>query len=98
MIRINKPKLEYRLRTLNLKSNLILIDYLNQYPLYSSKYLDYQDWKLVVQLFQESRKTFYGRLKVKDHLNYVFISKSKMNNMRTQYPWELLNNFYYLEK
>lgn len=32
-----------RLRTLNINSNLILCRYLSEYPLFSSKYLDYQD-------------------------------------------------------
>jgi len=35
--------LEYRVRTSSLSSNLILIDYIKQYPLFSSKYLNYMD-------------------------------------------------------
>jgi LAGLIDADG endonuclease len=35
--------LEYRVRTGNLDSNLILISYLKEYPLFSSKYLNYKD-------------------------------------------------------
>jgi hypothetical protein len=35
--------LEYRVRTGNLDSNLILIDYLEEHPLFSSKYLNYKD-------------------------------------------------------
>jgi hypothetical protein len=42
-IRVTKPKPEYRVRTVNLKGNLILINYLNKYPLFSSKYLNYRD-------------------------------------------------------
>jgi hypothetical protein len=42
-IRIDKPKPEYRLRTISLKGNLVLEDYLNSYPLFGSKYLDYKD-------------------------------------------------------
>jgi hypothetical protein len=34
---------EYRIRTLNLNSNLLLIEYLTKYPLFGSKFLDYQD-------------------------------------------------------
>jgi hypothetical protein len=34
---------EYIVRTTNLKSNLEVINYLNKYPLFSSKYLDYKN-------------------------------------------------------
>ncbi|KAI9290430.1 COX1-domain-containing protein [Neoconidiobolus thromboides FSU 785] len=44
-IRLNKPNPEYRLRTTNLKANIILETYLEKYPLYGSKYLDYKDWQ-----------------------------------------------------
>lgn len=42
-IRITRPKPEYRIRTTNLKSNLLLVSYLEKYPLFSSKYLNYKD-------------------------------------------------------
>jgi hypothetical protein len=42
-IRITRPKPEYRIRTTNLKSNLLLVNYLERYPLFSSKYLNYKD-------------------------------------------------------
>lgn len=35
-IRIDRPKPEYRLRTINLKGNLVLETYLNNYPLFGS--------------------------------------------------------------
>lgn len=34
---------KFRLRTTNIESNRILINYLQKYPLFSSKYLDFQD-------------------------------------------------------
>jgi hypothetical protein len=34
---------QYRLRTMNIESNLILKNYLNIYPLFGSKYLDFKD-------------------------------------------------------
>ena len=42
-IRENTPHPQYRLRTLNLKSNLILVNYLNEYSLFGSKFLDYSN-------------------------------------------------------
>jgi hypothetical protein len=41
--RLNRPNPEYRLRTTSLKGNIILETYLEKYPLYGSKYLDYKD-------------------------------------------------------
>ena len=42
-IREKKKNPQYRIRTLNLKSNLNLVYYLNKYPLFSSKFLDFKD-------------------------------------------------------
>jgi hypothetical protein len=42
-IRENSAYPQYRLRTTSLNSNLILINYLNEYPLFGSKYLDYNN-------------------------------------------------------
>jgi hypothetical protein len=47
----NTPHPQYRLRTMNLKSNLILVNYLNEYPLFGSKFLDYNNWKEILNLF-----------------------------------------------
>jgi hypothetical protein len=38
-----RDNLEYRVKTFSLKHNHILINYLSNYPLFSSKYLNYQD-------------------------------------------------------
>jgi len=43
-IRVDKPNPEYRVRTISLNGNLILENYLNTFPLFGSKYLDYIDW------------------------------------------------------
>jgi hypothetical protein len=42
-IRENSIHPQYRIRSMNLNSNLKLIKYLNEYPLFGSKYLDYSD-------------------------------------------------------
>lgn len=41
--RISYTELGYEIRTTKIDSNLILINYLTHYPLFSSKYLDYLD-------------------------------------------------------
>lgn len=42
-IRLNTNNPKYRIRTLNKESNFILIEYLKEYPLFGSKYLDFTD-------------------------------------------------------
>jgi hypothetical protein len=41
-IRENTANPQYRLRTMNIESNSILERYLKEYPLFGTKYLDYQ--------------------------------------------------------
>ena len=52
-IREKTPHPQYRLRTMNLKTNLILVNYLNEYPLFGSKFLDYNNWKEILNLFNQ---------------------------------------------
>jgi LAGLIDADG endonuclease len=42
-VREDKPKPEYSIRKTNLKGNLVLVNYLNTFPLFNSKYLDFKD-------------------------------------------------------
>ena len=42
-IRSDAPKPEYRVRTTSLEANLILSNYLENYPLFGTKYLDSKD-------------------------------------------------------
>jgi len=91
-IRITKPKPEYRVRTTNLKGNLILISYLDKFPLFSSKRLNYNDWIKVLSYF-----------KVKEHtkpesIKEIIEIKLKMNDRRTEYNWDHLQKFYDLHK
>lgn len=76
-IRENTSHPLYRLRTLNLKSNLILVRYLDEYPLFGSKYLDYIEFKKVLELFQPRFKA------TADNLNKILEIKSGMNDKRT---------------
>lgn len=90
-IRVKKSNSQYRLRTTNLKSNLILINYLNKYPLFGSKYLDYKDWKEVLSLFNPRFK--YSS----ENKNIVLTLKSRINDNRTVFNWDHLNKFYNLD-
>jgi hypothetical protein len=86
----NKNKLYYRLRTLNKSSNSLLIAYLDKYPLFGVKYLDYLDWLKIYKLFIK-----------KEHLdinNFETIKniQNNMNDSRHFFLWDHLNNFYKL--
>jgi len=80
-IRENTSHPQYRLRTLNLDSNLILINYLNEYPLFGSKFLDYNNWKEILNLFNPRFE--YS----KNNINKVLKLKSEMNDRRTIFIW-----------
>lgn len=84
--------LEYRVRTGNLDSNLILIKYLEEYPLFSSKYLNYKDWLLVINIINnKNHKTDIGK-------SQILEIKNGMNNKRTKFIWDHMKNFYNLYK
>ena len=89
-IRSNNPKPEYRVRTTNLQGNNQVKDYLVKYPLFGTKYLDSMDWIKVVDLFNNGEhKTSLGKEK-------IIKIKSVMNNKRTNFTWNHLQNFYSL--
>ena len=90
-IRENTPHPQYRLRTVSLETNLILVNYLNEYPLFGSKFLDFNDWKEILNLFITRFK--YSQENVDKVLNL----KSEMNDRRTIFTWNHLNKFYNLD-
>ena len=90
-IRSDKPKPEYRVRTTNLKGNMNAKKYLLQFPLFGTKHLDSLDWMEVVDMFdRKEHNTDEGKEKI------VKI-KSGMNNFRTNFTWDHLQNFYNLK-
>ena len=90
-IRLDKSKPEYRVRTINLNSNLILENYLNTFPLFGSKYLDYKDWIKVLDTFKS------GKFKHTSNLEEINLIKSNMNDNRTIFTWDHLSKFYNLD-
>lgn len=91
-IRIDSPNPQYRLRTTSLKGNLALENYLNEFPLFSSKFLDYKDWIKILDKFKSGVFNHQSEIE-----NVIFI-KSGMNDKRTVFIWDHLSNFYSLEK
>ena len=76
----------YTLTASSLESIKIIISYFNKYPLYSSKYLDYKDWEIVAKLrLNNEHYTENGISKVE-------LAKNSMNNNRTIFNWNHLNN------
>lgn len=62
----------YHIHASSVKSFTILKEYLDTYPLFSSKYFDYVDWSTAV--------------------NLITSLKNGMNNRRTFFNWDHLNN------
>lgn len=83
---------QYRIRTTNLKSNLIIVNYLLNYPLFGTKFLDFNDWINIVKLFEQ------GCFNHKLNMKKVKQIKSQMNDKRTVFVWDHLQNFYNLNK
>lgn len=90
-IRENTSHPQYRLRTMSLDSNLKLVNYLIEYPLFGSKFLDYNDWKEILNLFNPRFK--YSQ----NNIDKVLNLKSEMNDRRTIFTWNHLNKFYSLD-
>lgn len=89
-IRIDSPHPQYRIRTTSLNGNLSLESYLNKFPLFSSKFLDYKDWICVLDYFKLND--------YKSNIDRIISIKSNMNDKRTNFNWDHLNNFYSLDK
>jgi LAGLIDADG endonuclease len=89
--RLNRSNPEYRVRTTSLQGNNKVNNYLLKYPLFGTKYLDSVDWMKVVNLFNNGEhKTNLGKEKIIE-------IKSIMNNKRTIFTWDHLQNFYKLK-
>jgi Cytochrome C and Quinol oxidase polypeptide I/LAGLIDADG endonuclease len=91
-IRVTSSNPQYRVRTLNSKSNLILINYLKNYPLQGKKFLDFNSWLEIAEIF------IIGKVDHKKLLPRAKEIKSQMNDNRQIFIWNHLNNFYNIEK
>ena len=65
----------------------IITTYLEHHTLYSSKYLDYIDWKQAVNLIMINKH--YTEQGIKE----IDLLKNKMNLKRVEFDWYHLNNF-----
>jgi hypothetical protein len=75
----------YTLTASSKYSTEILVNYLNRYSLFSSKYLDYKDWREIVLLMLENKHyTEEGIIKT----DFV---RNSMNRNRTYFNWDHLD-------
>lgn len=80
---------QFIVNTSSIESNKILIEYLNRYPLLSSKYLDFKNWEKALNLYI-----------LKLHRDPIYLEeirnlKLSMNTGRTEFNWEHLENSIY---
>lgn len=62
----------------------IIINYFNNYPLYSSKFLDYKDWEQVAKLIINNQHL------TDEGINTVELVRSRMNTKRVYFNWDHL--------
>jgi hypothetical protein len=83
--------LEFEIRTTSIKSNDILINYLNTFPLFSSKYLNYKDWVIAFEMYKGMSGGSEDRSEcIKQMLPVV----ARMGERRTIFNWDPLRYFY----
>jgi hypothetical protein len=87
-IKSDYTELSYEVRTTKKSSCDLLINYLTKFPLFSSKNLDFLDWKEFHNIrISKAYKTLKGTSK-------LISLKNSMNTKRTQFNWDSLNKFY----
>jgi len=80
---------EYYTLTASSKMSLdVIVNYLDKYSLFSSKYLDYKDWKEIVLLIFENKHY------TEEGINKTESVKNGMNRHRTYFTWTHLNLLY----
>lgn len=81
---------EYYTLTASSKMSLeIIVNYLEEYPLFSSKYLDYSDWKEIVFLIFENKHY------TEEGINKTESVKNSMNKQRIKFTWNHLNLLFF---
>ena len=68
------------------KNHSIIISYLNNYPLMSSKHLNFLSFKLASK--------YLGKRLLIDQIKEIRLIKNNMNRKRTEFNWDHLINFY----
>lgn len=74
-------------RTSSKASNTLLDLYFSQFPLFTGKRLDYQEWSKVLDL------TINGTHQTKEGIQTCLEAKQSMNTSRSSWNWEHLSSF-----
>ena len=85
---VNPPSSGNEYYTLTASSRMsldIIVNYLEKYPLFSSKYLDYKDWKEIVLLIFENKHY------TKEGIDKTESVRNGMNRQITHFTWDHLN-------
>lgn len=83
----NTKNPKYRIRTTSISGNLALINYQEKYPLNSSKYLDYLNWKEAFDIFINKKHL------TKLGLNRLLLLKLSKNDKRKEFNWDHQQKF-----
>ena len=67
-----------------------IVNYFDKFPLLSSKYLDYKDWKYILELQNLNPITT-------SYLDIANNTRKDFNNTRTTYKWDHLNDCYLIK-
>jgi len=89
--RIGKQK-AWRVRITNKESATVLVNYFDNFPIFSSKYMNYQDWRKAYDILI-IRKEHLGKNKLNIYNNVKYL-KDNMNKKRFLFNWDHLDNFY----
>jgi hypothetical protein len=85
--RHNNNKEYFLIRASNRKSLIAIINYFSHFNLYTSKYLDYSNWAETAKLLLNNEAYSLKNRK------RIYSLKHNMNNKRTIFNWDHLNNF-----
>jgi len=82
----------WRARITNKEGATVLVNYFDNFPMFSSKYLNYQDWRKAYEILI-IRKEHIGKNKLNTYNNIKYL-KDSMNKKRFLFNWDHLDNFY----
>lgn len=88
-IRMESKNPQFRIRTTSLKGNIVLENYLINYPLFGTKHLDCLDWFKVLDFFKSGQHM--------KNVQQITTIKFNMNDSRKIFSWDHLQNFYKLD-
>ena len=81
------------LKVSKIESLNLMLEYFTNFPIFSSKYLNYLDWKKIIDLKCENRKKELSLLHIFPIAEKI---KNGVNSKRTYFNWDHLESFYSL--